>query len=297
MGYSRWDASDWTSYSKNVATKSTSQIFTSSGMDSDLDPRNIIVRESRDSIQNPLSTPIIIASDVTGSMGMISDHLIRSGLGTLVGEIINRKPVQDPQICCMAIGDIFCDRAPLQVTQFEPDVGITSQLEKMYIERGGGGNLSESYQLPWYFATFHTSTDQYELRGEKGYLFTIGDEEVPPALTVEQLARIGITSQKDYTVEELYEMVSEKYHTFHIIVEQGSHMKYRPTQTRQSWKELMGDHAILLSDYTKLSEVVVSVIQVNEGVDRFNVIDSWDDATKPVVSRAINGIQFEEVGA
>ena len=292
MGYSRWNAADYSTYSSTVATKSTAQIFTSNRIDESLDPKHITVRESRDSAQNPTATPIIIASDVTGSMGMISDHIVRSGLGTLVGEIINRQPVQDPQICCMAIGDIFYDRAPLQVTQFEPDVGITSQLEKMFLEGGGGGNRSESYQLPWYFATFHTATDHNELRGEKGYLFTIGDEEVPPTLEAAQLARIGITAQKDYTTEELYEMVSEKYHTFHIIVEQGNHMHYRPTQVRESWKALMGDHAIQLSDYTKLSEVVVSVIQINEGADRHAVINSWDAATQPVVAHAVNGIQL-----
>lgn len=291
MGYSRWNAADYTSYSSTLSTKSTAQIFTSNQINEALDPRHITVRESRDSVQNPNATPIIIASDVTGSMGMISDHIIRSGLGTLVQEIIDRQPVQDPQICCMAIGDIFYDRAPLQVTQFEPDVGITTQLEQMFLEGGGGGNRSESYQLPWYFATFHTSTDHYELRGEKGYLFTIGDEEVPPTLEKAQLARIGITVQQDYTTEELYKMVSEKYHTFHIIVEQGSHMRHRPHEVRSSWKELMGDHAIQLRDYTKLSEVVVSVIQINEGADRHAVIDSWDAATQPVVAHAVNGIQ------
>lgn len=292
MGYSRWNAADYTSYSSTLSTKSTAQIFTSNQINEALDPRHITVRESRDSVQNPNATPIIIASDVTGSMGMISDHIVRSGLGTLVQEIIDRQPVQDPQICCMAIGDIFYDRAPLQVTQFEPDVGITTQLEQMFLEGGGGGNRSESYQLPWYFAAFHTSTDHHELRGEKGYLFTIGDEEVPPTLEKAQLARIGITAQQDYTTKELYEMVSEKYHTFHIIVEQGNHMRYRPNDVRSSWKELLGDHAIQLSDYTKLSEVVVSVIQINEGADRHAVINSWDAATQPVVAHAVNGIQL-----
>lgn len=292
MGYSRWNAADYTSYSSTLSTKSTAQIFTSNQINEALDPRHITVRESRDSVQNPNATPIIIASDVTGSMGMISDHIVRSGLGTLVQEIIDRQPVQDPQICCMAIGDIFYDRAPLQVTQFEPDVGITTQLEQMFLEGGGGGNRSESYQLPWYFAAFHTSTDHHELRGEKGYLFTIGDEEVPPTLEKAQLARIGITAQRDYTTKELYEMVSEKYHTFHIIVEQGNHMRYRPNDVRSSWKELLGDHAIQLSDYTKLSEVVVSVIQINEGADRHAVINSWDAATQPVVAHAVNGIQL-----
>lgn len=292
MGYSRWNAADYATVSSSYTTKSTAQIFTSNQINEALDPRHITVRESRDSVQNPFATPIIIASDVTGSMGMISDHIIRSGLGTLVSEIIARQPVADPQICCMAVGDIFYDRAPLQVTQFEPDVGITTQLEQMFLEGGGGGNRSESYQLPWYFAAFHTSTDHFEQRGQKGYLFTIGDEEVPPTLEKAQLARIGITAQQDYTTEELYQLVSEKYHTFHIIVEQGSYMRQRPAEVRKTWKALMEDHAIQLSDYTKLSEVVVSVIQINEGADRHSVINSWDSATQPVIAHAVNGIQL-----
>ena len=197
----------------------------------------------------------------------------------------------------MAIGDVFCDDAPLQVTQFEPDITIAKQLEQMYIEKGGGGNQSESYTLPWYFAAFHTASDHHEQRNEKGYLFTIGDEEVPPALTKAQIERfIGATQQQDFTAEELYALVSEKYHTFHIIVEQGNHMRYRPSQVRQGWKALIGDHAIPLSDYKKLSEVVVSVIQVNEGAARQDVIASWPAEIAKVVAHAVNGIQFEDAG-
>lgn len=59
---------------------------------------------------------------------------------------------------------------------FEADIRIARQLEKLWLEKGGGGNCCESYTLPWYFAALHTAIDWFEKRGQKGYLFTVGDE-------------------------------------------------------------------------------------------------------------------------
>ncbi len=70
MGNGRFSSTQWDSYSTaNFSGKSRSQIFTASTMDKDFDPALIQLRESRDSADNPASTPIIIGSDVTGSMG------------------------------------------------------------------------------------------------------------------------------------------------------------------------------------------------------------------------------------
>ena len=82
--------------------------------------------------------------------------------GIMVEEILARKPVSDPHILCMGIGDVLCDQAPLQVTQFEADIRIAEQLEKLWLEKGGGGNSCESYNLPWYFAAMHTAIDCFE---------------------------------------------------------------------------------------------------------------------------------------
>ncbi|MBE1162299.1 hypothetical protein [Dyella acidiphila] len=169
MGSARWNPADWDRYAATTSTKSRDAIFASRGMNSAFDPKTITMRESVDSDVNPQSTPLIVALDVTGSMGTIPEALIKGSLGTFIEEVYSRKPVTDPHLMFMGVGDAFFDRAPLQVTQFEADLRIAEQLAAMFLEGGGGGNNSESYHLPWYFAGLRTKIDSMAKRHKKGY--------------------------------------------------------------------------------------------------------------------------------
>ena len=292
LGSGSWSSADWGTYSKAASVKPTSAIFKSHhGMKASLDPMNVGVRESRDSTDNPNSTAIIVGLDVTGSMGMIANTLAREGLGVLFSEILDRKPVTDPHLMFMAIGDANCDRSPLQVSQFEADNRIIEQLTDIYLEGGGGGNHFESYELPWYFAAQHTSIDCFEKRNKKGYLFTVGDEEAPPGLSASQVKAIfGDDISQLISSKELLEMVSMMYHVFHVVVEEGSHARRYMADVMRTWTDLLGQRVLKLSDHTKLSEVIVSAIQVIEGADKIAVAKSWSGSTSVVVSRAIDGI-------
>lgn len=294
MGSGRWDPSDWTTYStttRSYATKTVDDIY-SHELDPDLDPKGIKVRESRDSADNPSSTPVIVALDVTGSMSMVLDAMARKGLNTLVSEIYDRKPIADPHIMCMGIGDAEAgDRAPLQATQFEADLRIAKQLEKLYLERGGGGNNYESYALAWYFAATRTAIDSFDKRGKKGYLFTIGDEEPTPYLRARDIERVlGDKLQADLQIGELLTMVSRQWEVFHLVVEEGSHCRYAGPTVKKAWREVLGQHVIQLADHTKMAEVIVSTMQVREGTDKDKVVASWDGKTSMVVSKAVSDI-------
>ncbi|MEP3667024.1 MAG: hypothetical protein ABJN42_09870, partial [Roseibium sp.] len=163
MGNGRWDANAWSGYAASaVKGKTRTQIFTSSGMQDEFNPAKIDMRESRDSADNPMSTPIMLASDVTGSMGMIAETLIREHLNKLATEIYDRKPVTDPHIMMAAVGDAKTDRAPLQVTQFEADIRVAEQATKLWLEGYGGGNGGESYLLAPLFAATKVSADAIE---------------------------------------------------------------------------------------------------------------------------------------
>lgn len=289
MGTSRWSPEDWTSYSKSTSSKTREEIFSSRGMKENLYPKFISVRESRDSVLNPNSNAIIVALDVTGSMGVNADQLARKGLGIMVEEILKRKPVSDPHIMCMGVGDANYDTAPLQVTQFEADITIAKDLENIWLEKGGGGNSFESYNLPWYFASQYTSIDCFEKRGRKGYLFTLGDEEAPKDLLASQLRKIfGNQEEHDYTSEQLLNMASKMYHVYHIIVEQGSHARNHMDDVVNSWTDLLGQRVLRLANNDHLAEVIVSAIEINEGRNAKEVINSWSSDKAISVSHAVN---------
>jgi hypothetical protein len=291
MGSSRWDPADWAAYAKSTAGRSTAGIFTSSTLDPALDPRLCRIRESRDSALNPASNAIIVGLDVTGSMGMIADALARHGLGILVEELLVRRPVTDPHVMVMGIGDAWCDRVPLQVTQFEADIRIARQLEQIYLEHGGGGNNFESYNLPWYFAATRTSIDCLEKRKRKGYLFTVGDELPPPALLATHARRVlGEGPPQDISTRDLLMMVERLYHVFHVVVEEGNYARQHLPDVMAKWTDLLGQRVLRLGDHTKLAEVVVSAIQVNEGLDVEAVAKSWAGATALVVKRAVGSL-------
>lgn len=299
MGSGSFSRAAYSTFSASTVGKATDEIYTSRGKKDIglLDPKDVVVRESRDSAEHPESSPLIVGIDVTGSMGMLADTIARQGLGVLFEGIFDRKPISDPQVMFMAIGDANCDRAPLQVSQFESDNRVVEQLTQIWIEHGGGGNQFESYNLPWYFAAYHTVHDSMEKRGKRGYLFTIGDEEVPQDLTVEQITEVlGGQPKNPVDTATVLKDAQRFYDVFHIIVGEGSHAQRAPDRVRQGWNDLLGQRAIWLDDHTKLAETIVSAIEVAEGVDAATSAGRWGDGSAAILD-AVKGIkQSKPVG-
>lgn len=280
MGYSRWEEKDYTSYVKTTGytTRSREEVFASRNMKDSLNPAKMMVnhgpskgqtiRESIDSNENPNSTPIIIGLDVTGSMGFVAEFVAKEALPALMGKIYETKPVSDPHLLFCGIGDVYSDEAPLQVSQFEPDIKILEQLRDLWLEGNGGGNNTESYDLPWHFAAFNTSTDAWNKRKAKGYLFTIGDE-MPPTepLSTSDIKKVYGNIAGDLpsglTTKELLKAVQERYQVFHIVAEQGSYARQRLQKVRSAWKDLMGPNAIFMKDCKDFTEIVLATLRIS----------------------------------
>lgn len=292
MGGGSFDTKAYRNFATNVADKPVDHIFTSRAIHPDLDPRNVKVRESCDSSDSPEACPIIAGIDVTGSMGFISDYLAKEGLGTLFRGILERKPVAYPHMMFMGIGDAQCDRAPLQVSQFEADNRIVDQLTKIWLEKGGGSNDSEAYDFPWYFAARHTRHDHMVRRGRRGYLFTVGDEEAPVGLSRANIEKVlGYAPQTDMSAQECLREARRLYNVFHVVIEEGNYARTRPDEVKKSWSELLGQHAIFLSDYKLLAETIVSAIQVAEGTDHLKAASGWGSAAaSSIVGKAVSNL-------
>lgn len=287
----RWDSSSWKTYSDDhVAGKTADRIFTSRGMKDQFNPAKIRTRESRDSAINPNSTPIIIGSDVTASMDEVARILIQETLNTVCTGIYEHNPVPDPHIMIMAIGDVKNDTAPLQMTEFESSIVLAKQTKELFIEQGGGGNGGESYSLAHVAAHLKTSTDSFEKRGRKGFIFTIGDEMNHKVITAAQLQRtFGIPFKSDLTARQCLDMALERYEVFHIVLTGVGDARSNP-RVLEHWQEFMGQRVLPLSDYTKLGEVIVSTMRVVYGEAKDSVAAGWGSGTDLVVANAIRDV-------
>lgn len=293
MGSGSWTDDDFRTYSTTkLKGKTTREVYSNSKAKDDFDPINVKCRESRDSDEHPDSNAIILAFDVTGSMSNILDNMVRR-LGDFLKDTMDRKPLNDPQILCAGIGDIIWDKSPLQITQFESDIRIAEQLTEIWLECGGGGNNWESYNLPWYFAAMKTSIDCFEKRNRKGVLFTIGDEDVPENLTSGQIKKIFGDNSQGITNEELLKVVKRSYDVYHLITQEG--YNYRDNNL-VNWRRLLGQNVIPVKDYKKIPEILTSILQVNAGVDKDEVIDSWDGSTSIVIKSALSDYKVTKRG-
>ena len=221
-----------------------------------MNPKGVTFREARDSEVHPNSLPIILGLDVTGSMGHIPHDLVKEGLPKLMGGIIEGG-VPDAALLFLGIGDHECDAYPLQVGQFESgDKELDMWLTRTYIESGGGGNAGESYLLAWYFAAFHTQTDAFEKRGQKGLLFTIGDEpnlKVLPAVAIKEIMGSG---EQSYTDLELLAEAKKRYEVYHISVLHST----RAQTAEIGWKEVLGENCISVEDYKIIPDVIKTIV-------------------------------------
>jgi len=237
---------------------SAQELYRSTHMDPALNP-NGVIRECCDSEEHPYTKPVILALDVTGSMGSAAEAVAKQ-LNDIMTSAYEK--VQDVEFMTMAIGDLSYDDSPIQASQFESDIRIAEQLEKVYFEGGGGGNSWESYTAAWYFGLHRTKLDAFDNRGQKGLIITIGDEPLNPYLPAGALAKaLGIKVQGDVETPELYREVCEKFNIWHIGFKDNetSYDWYKQAGKLKGWQELLGDHFVEANAQT-LAQIIADII-------------------------------------
>jgi hypothetical protein len=223
--------------------------------------------------------------DVTGSMGSIPEILIKEKLSALMHTLIDHG-VPDAHVLFGAIGDHYADQCPIQVGQFEAGTTELDQwLTKIYLEAGGGGQNKESYHLAWLIGGRHTSIDCFEKRGQKGFLFTIGDEGVHETLEGISIAQHLDYSSENVSAKQLLSEAQRLYHVFHLNVKQGSAGNDRGVN--EQWKKLLGENVIQVDDYNNIAEIIATTVAVVRGADIKTVTSTFDNNVANNVSTAL----------
>jgi hypothetical protein len=299
MGSGRWSTDVYDAAVRYRAASGVSAFaYSDSGATSvhpRLDPLRVIVRESRDSAEHSESLAIAVLFDVTGSMRWVPQTL-QTKLPELLGLLLRKGYVAHPQILFGAIGDATCDRAPLQIGQFESDNRMDDDLGRILLEGGGGGQKTESYELAMYFMARHTSVDCHEKRGKRGYLFLIGDEMPYPRVKAREVgAVIGDEISEDMPTETVLAELTRTYDVYFILPGGASHAGDRGVLG--TWRRLLGQNVILLDDAGAVCETVALTIGLGEAaVDLAEGLDhpgEYGSNAAPAASRALATIGAE----
>lgn len=238
----------------------TQEMFKSRSLAEELNPMNVM-RECCDSEEHPNTRPVILALDVTGSMGSAAMEVAKK-INVVMTELYDK--VKDVEFLVMGIGDLACDFAPIQASQFESDIRIAEQLDKVYFEGGGGGNDFESYTAAWYFGSRHTKLDCLN-RGQKGIIITMGDEPLNPYLPHKALSRVtGDSLEKDIETKDIYNEVIEKFDVYHLNVKHGHYSYYYDKIHKTFGKYLDSKHLRDVTVDSIANEIIDIVVNASE---------------------------------
>lgn len=271
MGYGYWDddtfaaaatfrkarGDDDFGYSRSTMNKNRDEWTAHST----LDPLGA-TRESRDSDGHPTSLPIAVLFDVTGSMGVVP-RIMQSKLAKLHGLLQRKGYADDPQLLFGGIGDADSDRVPLQIGQFESGNAMDEQLRNIFLEGNGGVQKSESYELAAYFMARRVATDAWDKRGQKGYLFIIGDELNKPRLSARAVRTvIGDELPQDVSVESVYRELERRWNVYFVLPNQSYY--YGDPEIADHWRGLLGERLLMLDDPSAVCELIALTVGIGE---------------------------------
>lgn len=272
MGSGRWTRDQFETYTARTGRTvrkdgviagdySAQEMYVNRKLSPMLDPKGVI-RECCDTEEHPETIPVILALDVTGSMGQSAVEIAKK-LNVIMTDLYGK--IKDVEFLIMGIGDVMYDRAPIQASQFESDIRIAEQLDQIYFEGGGGGNNFESYTAAWYFGARHTRLDCWK-RGKKGVIITIGDEPINPYIPL-QGRNVNFGAYMDDSIQgnidsrDILNEVKDKYELYHLVVNHNRWSGSRVPENVASFEKYLGrDHVkeVTLETLTKkLVDIIV----------------------------------------
>jgi hypothetical protein len=206
-------------------------------------------------IETFCARPLIIAVDVTGSMG------------TWAGVIFGKLPFldteakayigADSEISFMAVGD-YTDRHPLQVQPFGTGPVLRDYLNEIVLEGGGGGNLQEAYELP----AAYLNQCAKMMPHARPILIYIGDENLgsgkvqPPVGNKQRQAPAEFLRQLIDTGGE-----NVPPHSVYLIYKTYTGQGFDDKSTRKSWEKVLGDNHIAdLDDPNRVVDVILGIL-------------------------------------
>ena len=225
--------------------------------------------------------PIVIAMDVTGSMGMWPGMLLErfALLGTEVG-----RYAPNYEICLTAFGDAYCDSAALQVPKFASGPELEEICAKLYPE-GNGGDTSEDPSLVAYYFLNHCKINE----AVKPILLLITDAPCHTHLDASVIKKwTGDKVDQNHDSIDLLKKLSEKFSVYVIL---------RNNSSAEWWSGVYNPEQIkALYEPRDIIEMIIGIVASEVGeIKDFEMRSSKRHEDKPDrVERVMKSLRSED---
>ena len=222
------------------------------------------------SLSTDSPAPLVILSDVTGSMGEWPATMFsKLPYLELEGQEYLGKGME---ISWGAVGDAYVDDYPWQVRPFTKGTDLKKRLEELVIEKGGGGQTTESYELGALYCARNIAIP----KAITPICIFIGDEQPYEFVDKEQAsAKAHIMLQSRLSTREAFAELKEKFAVYLIrkpySVASGNTMSDLDHRIFSTWAELLGaDHISDLPEAGRVVDVIFGILAKETGrIDYF----------------------------
>jgi hypothetical protein len=262
-GYYERDESEYdntnNSNTNNSSTYSSTadKLISRDDIHPDLNPKNY----STSNLISKGRTPIVFAVDVTGSMGDWV-KIIYDKFPMFYGQLNLHEYAYDPTVSFCAVGDAECSKVPLQISNFSSGLDIDSNITKLFLEGGGGGNLRESYELPAYFYLEKCNL----VNNEFPFLFITGDEAFFNEVTAKNVQKVfgGEKIKQNLNSRDVFKALKDKFNIFHLRKKFEDENKEKGMY--KQWADTLGTERVLQVNCPKACiDVILGAIAITTG--------------------------------
>lgn len=209
-------------------------------------------------ITTNVKEPISLGFDVTGS-NIDFAMLFRDKAPMLHGQIEQQGYLTDFHIAPNAIGDATCDRGSIQLSEYSYGIEIDKWIEKLWLEGGGGGQSTESYELyAWGIL------NRVEIpNAENPFCFIIADEQPYEYVNKNEVKEVyGVTIQDHIPSKEVFDDLLEKYEgNVYILL-----VTYCGRFLTKEWKKVMpAQHIHEIKDEKAIIDIILGIIATTSG--------------------------------
>lgn len=213
------------------------------------------------SLETNAKSPIIIVVDGTGSMGDFPEVIFKK-LPLL--DDCAKDYLDDVEISFAMVGDAGSDRLGLQVRPFTKGTAMIDSLNKLSIERGGGSNEMESYDLA---ALYYLQNAKMPKATNKPILIFVCDEGVYPRVDrdwAKNWSKVELTD--NMTDKKLFEQLTQKYSVYCIRKHYGhvgsdGNMTGSDLKIHKQWESFVGGEKItILQDANRIVDLILGIL-------------------------------------